>query len=84
MPGRPLVLVRVFMPGRFATSLSLPVTGLTLAKVLANTWPVEANAPEKLNSDPHGAAWLVKVKLANLSEIDGLMSAADYQAYLGE
>jgi hypothetical protein len=26
----------------------------------------------------------VKVKLANLSEIDGLMSAADYQAYLGE
>jgi glycine cleavage system H protein len=37
-----------------------------------------------LNSDPHGAAWLVKVKLANLSEIDGLMSAADYQAYLGE
>jgi hypothetical protein len=24
------------------------------------------------------------VKLANLSEIDGLMSAADYQAYLGE
>ena len=43
-----------------------------------------SGAPEKLNSDPHGAAWLVKVKLSNLSEIDGLMSAADYQAYLGE
>ena len=43
-----------------------------------------AGAPEKLNADPHGAAWLVKVKLANLAEIEGLMSAADYQAYLGE
>jgi len=41
-------------------------------------------APEKLNADPHGAAWLVKVKLANLAEVEGLMSAADYQAYLGE
>jgi glycine cleavage system H protein len=43
-----------------------------------------ATAPEKLNADPHGAAWLVKVKLANLAELEGLMSAADYQAYLGE
>jgi glycine cleavage system H protein len=39
--------------------------------------------PEKLNADPHGGAWLVKIKLANLSEIDGLMSAAEYQAYIG-
>jgi glycine cleavage system H protein len=43
-----------------------------------------ATAPEKLNADPHGAAWLVKVKLASLAELEGLMSAADYQAYLGE
>ena len=43
-----------------------------------------AAAPEKLNADPHGAAWLVKVKLSDLAEIEGLMSAADYQAYLGE
>ena len=43
-----------------------------------------ATAPEKLNADPHGAAWLVKVKLGNLAEVEGLMSAADYQAYLGE
>jgi glycine cleavage system H protein len=43
-----------------------------------------AGAPEKLNADPHGAAWLVKVKLSDLSQIGGLMSAADYQAYLGE
>ena len=42
-----------------------------------------ADAPEKLNEDPHGAAWLVKVKLANPGEVSGLMSAADYQAYIG-
>lgn len=40
-------------------------------------------SPEKLNADPHGEAWLVKLKLTNPSEVDQLMSAADYQAYLG-
>ena len=39
--------------------------------------------PESLNSDPHGAAWLIKLKLGNPSEAQGLMSAADYQAYIG-
>jgi glycine cleavage system H protein len=40
-----------------------------------------ATAPEKLNSDPHGEAWLVKVKTAG--EASGLMSAAEYEAYIG-
>ena len=39
--------------------------------------------PEKLNSDPHGDAWLIKVKVTHPAELDGLLSAADYQAYLG-
>ncbi len=43
-----------------------------------------AAAPEKLNADPHGEAWLVRIRLSNPAELDGLMSAADYQAYLGE
>src|SRR4029077_19073665 len=38
-----------------------------------------ADAPEKLNSDPHGEAWLVKVKLSSPGEAANLMSAADYQ-----
>ena len=42
-----------------------------------------AEAPEKLNSDPHGSAWLVKVKLSAPAEIQNLMSAADYQSYIG-
>jgi len=42
-----------------------------------------ATTPEKLNEDPHGAAWLVKIKLSNPSELDALLSKADYEAYLG-
>src|ERR1700691_3028636 len=42
-----------------------------------------ATAPEKLNEDPHGAAWLVKIKLSAPAEAQRLLSAADYQAYVG-
>ena len=44
---------------------------------------VLSKAPEKLNEDPHGAAWLIKVKLANASEAKDLLSAADYEKYVG-
>ena len=40
-------------------------------------------APEKLNEDPHGAAWLVKVRLSAPDEIKQLLSASDYQKYIG-
>jgi glycine cleavage system H protein len=43
-----------------------------------------AKTPEKLNEDPHGAAWLIKVKLSDAAEAGALMSAADYQKYVGE
>ena len=39
--------------------------------------------PEKLNEDPHGTAWLVKIKLSQPTELNELMSAADYQTYVG-
>ena len=41
-------------------------------------------SPEKLNEDPHGAAWLFKVKLSAPDETKDLMSAADYAAYAGD
>lgn len=41
------------------------------------------DAPETINKDPHGAAWLIKVKLSNPAEVSGLMDAAAYQAFLG-
>jgi len=42
-----------------------------------------AQAPEKLNQDPHGAAWLIKLRLSAPDEAKMLLSAADYQAYVG-
>ena len=42
------------------------------------------SSPEKLNEDPHGAAWLVKIKLSAPDEMKDLMSAADYAKYAGE
>jgi glycine cleavage system H protein len=41
-----------------------------------------ADAPETLNRDPHGAGWLVKVRLTAPAEILELMTAADYQKYV--
>ena len=34
-----------------------------------------------INTEPHGDAWLVKIKLSSPSDLDQLLSAADYQAY---
>jgi glycine cleavage system H protein len=35
--------------------------------------------PETVNSDPYGQGWMIVIKLSNLKEMDGLMSAADYE-----
>lgn len=40
-------------------------------------------APEKLNEDPHGAAWLVKIRISAQDEIQQLLTASDYQKYIG-
>ena len=55
----------------------------------ANGEVVEANSalqnkPELINTDPHGEGWLVKVKLANRAELNSLMDAAGYEAYIEE
>lgn len=42
-----------------------------------------AQSPEKLNQDPHGVAWLVKIRMSAPDELKKLLSAADYQAYVG-
>jgi glycine cleavage system H protein len=42
-----------------------------------------AAAPENLNRDPHGDAWLIKVRVAKKDELKRLMSAADYRKYVG-
>lgn len=42
------------------------------------------NAPELLNADPHGAAWLIRVQLADRRETESLMTADEYEAYIQE
>jgi glycine cleavage system H protein len=42
-----------------------------------------ATAPEKINTDAHGA-WMLKVKITDPSEVDGLLSAEDYEKFVKE
>lgn len=62
-----------------AADVYLPVSGKVVAinEALPDT-------PEKVNSDPYGEAWMVKIELSDLSELDGLLDAAAYQAVLQE
>ena len=39
--------------------------------------------PEKVNTDPYGDGWMIKVKCLDLSQVDGLMSAEDYKTLIG-
>lgn len=38
--------------------------------------------PETVNADPHGAAWMVKIKIADAAQLSELMSAEDYQRHI--
>lgn len=54
-----------------------PVSGEVIA-----VNPKIQQAPELLNTDPHGEGWLVKIKLKDRSETDGLMTAEEYEAFV--
>ena len=43
-----------------------------------------AGAPELVNSDPYGEGWMLRIRLANPSEVDGLLDAAAYGALIAE
>jgi glycine cleavage system H protein len=42
-----------------------------------------ADAPEKVNADPYGEGWIMKMRLADSSQIQNLMTAAQYTEYIG-
>ena len=56
-----------------------PVTGEVSA-----VNPLLQNNPEMLNADPHGKAWLVRIRLLDRHEIEKLMTADEYEAFLQE
>lgn len=39
--------------------------------------------PEKVNSDPYGEGWMIKIKISDASQVDDLMSDQDYKALIG-
>jgi glycine cleavage system H protein len=52
------------------------------AKVLEFNKKLDTN-PELVNQDPYGDGWMVKIELSDLSQVDGLLSAADYATSVG-
>lgn len=60
------------------SDLFMPVSG----KVSAVNKDLDAN-PESVNKDPYGKGWMIKVEMKNPSEVNSLLSAADYKALIG-
>lgn len=60
------------------SDLFMPVSG----EILEFNKGLEAN-PEAVNTDPYGDGWMIKVKMSNPSEIDGLLDAEAYKALIG-
>lgn len=40
-----------------------------------------ADEPEKVNSDPYGQGWMLRIRMANAGEVDSLLSAAEYEDF---
>lgn len=60
------------------SDLFMPISG----EILEFNESLEAN-PEAVNKDPYGDGWMIKVKMSNPAEMDGLMDAAAYEALVG-
>ena len=61
------------------SDLFAPITG----KVVKVNSPL-ADSPEYVNEDPYDEGWMIQVAVTNAKELDGLLSAEAYQAFLRE
>lgn len=61
------------------SELYAPISG----EIVAINEPL-ADAPETVNSDPHGEAWLVKFKPSAPAEFDALLTAEGYEKFLAD
>ena len=59
------------------SDLFLPVSG----EIIEFNEALE-DEPEKINTDPYGEGWMIKVKCSDLSQLDDLLSAQDYKAII--
>lgn len=62
-----------------ATDVYAPISG----KVLSKNEGLQDN-PGSVNTDPYGAAWMLKLEITNPAELDSLMDAAAYEKYCAE
>ena len=60
------------------SDLLMPLTG----EVIEFNETLE-DEPEKVNSDPYGDGWMIKISISDASQIDELLSAEDYTALIG-
>jgi glycine cleavage system H protein len=60
------------------SDLFLPLTG----EIIEFNESLEEE-PEKVNDDPYGQGWMIKIKVTNLADVDALLSAEDYSAIIG-
>lgn len=60
------------------SDLFLPLSG----EIIAFNESLE-DEPEKVNTDPYGDGWMIKVKISEASEVDQLMGAEEYKALIG-
>ena len=60
------------------SDLFLPLSG----EIIEFNDSLESN-PEKVNSDPYGDGWMVKVKLSDASEVNSLLSSDQYKELIG-
>lgn len=61
------------------SEIYMPISG-----TVVNVNETLNDAPEKVNNDPYGEGWMIVVRVENPSEIDGLLSAAEYEDYIKE
>jgi glycine cleavage system H protein len=61
------------------SDLFMPISG----KVIEFNKALDT-APEKVNSDPYGDGWMVKVELSNAAEVANLLTAAQYKELIGK
>ena len=61
------------------SDLFMPVSG-----EVVEVNPELEDAPQLINEDAYGKAWIIKVALSDMAEIDGLLAAADYEQLIAK
>jgi glycine cleavage system H protein len=81
----PKVGASVTAGGRFGTVESVKAVSELFSPVTGKVTAVNEDLqkkPETVNADPYGAAWMMEVQVSNPAEVEGLMTAEQYEAFV--